>query len=315
MQPSQTIGPRKYDNSGLSANIRYRDVLLRERETYLSSNHSDHSEGERLPLCSVVFQLIKPKMFAFDFLALRTDIHDLSLVPLRIAYDHVYRCSPANHSIITCLESSRLVAHNPNVSGIRGRNTLPIYSIRILPAFGDRSPPVHLPPEIVRCIVYHAIDNDRYNWRACLLSFGLVHSSWSHVLDIYFEELGSGSNCDLATAPSVMRSLQRNTERAHLIRCISDTSFRKEEYPDIGKHCAIETILKLASSVQDIRLSPSYCQSSLNVLSQLRKVRRCSLYVGRDENVSVVDVHTLVANWVYLWRSELYEWRSNDDAE
>jgi hypothetical protein len=241
----------------------------------------------------------------------------------RIVYDRAYPCDEQAHSVVLFLESNlrfRPARRSP-FGGLYGSSLqgIPAHSLRLLPEDGCRSIPIDLPRNIVRQIVSEAVDCSTSQWRAALFSYGTIHRSWVHALDLFFVLHCQTYAVDPSSAVRVARSLLHKPERAKLMRRFTPMIYRDSN----GKECQVDQtkcllycqamldILELAPMVRSIDIKSihhSLIPGFVAALRRLRHIERCYVMGTIEPPVSpnlrccirIEDILASIERWSQL---------------
>lgn len=268
-----------------------------------------------MPLITVVFELIRAEGFSLE-LVLRPGMK--ISYPLRIAYDRAFPCNPTRRSIVLFIDSNHTLYRTPF-------NEILSHNIRVLPTSATRAISCHIPAVVLRCIVFHTIGLDGKGWHTNLISIGLVCKSWSHVLDLFFERLGT-SICKFnkAKASAVALSLKRKPDRGKLIRnfditnYVVDGSRRKcteEGYMNFQQSIiAIISLAPLLRSVYICGPNESIPEDLVDALSRLQYIEECTLGGGRhsfgERDFTFLELLSFVSKWHSLRNLKVFSFQT-----
>ncbi|KAF8068000.1 hypothetical protein FPV67DRAFT_1168316 [Lyophyllum atratum] len=304
----------------------YRKQLTQHRDTIgQAKSESLPQERQTRRLCVVVLELVDHSSHSIHHIRLQ-HCPQSTFDGFRVAYDRAH----SSTSVVSLLESTHTLCtpRRPMMRQVGGSwGQLSAYSIRILPINHHRLS-IDFPRDVVRRIAYCATEHQRYGWRAQLWSMGLVCKSWSHVLDLFFFYLPEFSGHNRASAISISRSLEANMARGKLISGFSHYNYtdftNAEEGTYLQNSRAFMTILSLATSMTDVFFSvthPSLAADLIEVLSRLRKVKKCSVqgFPNQQGNnirnhwhiLLLTEIQRFIASWPGLQTLELCYWKNS----
>lgn len=303
-----------------------------EESNKLLKHHSCRNKQDNmLPLCTVVFELtdssddVGPSVF----LKLRSDT--MARTPLRIIYDYAMACTPDQRMFMGFLQlkSNHFFRAIINPMGPPPSNggyelpSIPTHMVQILPLVMQRSSSCRLPFKIIHRIVSFTLSERGNGFRRALMSFGLVCKAWLPLLDIFYEGLGypaypfgaQAQAQDQPLATAVARTLERNPEKAQLIKIFRSWDYSAEGDTKNQLTEAHMTILKLVTAATIIRVSsipPLLGNFFLGTASMLKGIRGFVANTGNSRDGTVVgdigpifqldtsDILKLISHWPEL---------------
>ncbi|KAG6853885.1 hypothetical protein C0991_000350 [Blastosporella zonata] len=306
--------------------IKYRQTLAR-RSSAIRRGRVLIAESPQ-SVCTVVFEIIdtgNSRYYIYELVP-----RSLSMLEqhrdLRTAFDHVYPCGPGDCPVHIILNTSHSFRPIPILSMLNydpaqtaNRSRIYAHTVRVIPVSRRNPPLLELPSEVIRHIVKLALADKSTGWRKKLLTYGLVCTSWEHVLDLALGGFEDVIEYDYPGVIPVARVLDARPERAAAIRTFDPSAF-DYNIPQTGsigneKWEAILTILFYATSVKTVRLTnvnPPFVPRFLALLKELRQVRVCVMKfpspknkIFRGTNLTMTDVQTAIAEWEHLETLEL----------